>query len=115
LAVRIILHNKNARADGGEEAIRLCFDLLPGLLCLISFRFYCRFLENKMLDITNIIHSHAQGSMVDLDRIFQRAVLIRKIEERAEDTFDADEEEITQIQADLTEYRQQIRLLDADT
>jgi TolB-like protein len=51
-------------------------------------------------------------SMLDLERIIRKAKLIDQIESRCLDTYDADEDEITIIQDEITDIRARIRELD---
>ncbi len=62
--------------------------------------------------IPDSFNARFQGAIKDLEKIVHKAQLIRQIEERAEDSVDADENEITLIQADITDLRAQIRRLD---
>ena len=64
--------------------------------------------------IPKSINARFHDTITDVEKVIQKAQLIRKIEERAEDSFDADEDEIALIQEDITDLRAQIRLLDAD-
>jgi hypothetical protein len=52
-------------------------------------------------------------TITDYEKVVQKAQLIYKIGERADDSFNADEEELLLIQEDITDLRSQIRQLDA--
>ena len=68
-----------------------------------------------MGDIPKSINERFHESILDLERVIRKAQLIRKIEERTDATYDADEKEITVIQDEITDYRAQIRQLASES
>ena len=68
--------------------------------------------RSAMPNIPDSINARFHDAINDIEKVILKARLIRKIEERAEDSFDADEDEITVIQEDITNLRAQIRQLD---
>lgn len=65
----------------------------------------------EMTEGPKSINERFKESILDLEKVIEKAQLIRKIEERAEDSYEADEAEISMIQEDITDYRAQIRRL----
>ena len=71
--------------------------------------------RSSVLNIPKSINARFHATIIDLEKVIHKAQLIRKIEERAEDSFTADEDEITMIQEDITDLRAQIRELDKES
>lgn len=65
-----------------------------------------------MFTIPNSINARFHDTIVDLEKVIQKAQLIKRIEDRAQDSYSADDDEITLIQEDITNLRSQIRQLD---
>jgi hypothetical protein len=65
-----------------------------------------------MTNIPQSFNARFQDTILDLERVIQKARLIDKISARSQDAYDADEDEITLIQEEITDYRARIRELD---
>gem|GEM_PF-2171932 len=68
-----------------------------------------------MSEFPESFNARFHDSMLDLERIIRKAKLIDQIESRCLDTYDADEDEITIIQGEITDIRARIRELDTPT
>jgi uncharacterized membrane protein YjjP (DUF1212 family) len=68
-----------------------------------------------MFEIPKSINARFHDRMIDLEKVIEKARLIRKIEQRADESRNADEAEIELIREDITDLRLQIRQLDTDS
>ena len=65
-----------------------------------------------MSEFAESFNARFHDSMLDLERVIRKAKLIDQMETRCLATYDADDDEITIIQEEITDIRARIRELD---